>query len=516
MDRYIRLSGPDDENSYLYHVFVTLGIFGATSLVAYGFSLRMISAEATIMLYLLCVFLVVWRTGRFELGVLASIGSTMVYYYFFATPKFSYNMTEPPRYLVTMTVMIVVALVTSILTSRVRKEAQIALERGELNEQLLHLNNDLADAKSAEAIMGVALTAINEGLNCGVGYVAFDRNGTPRGNYVYQTAGPKAALTQYPFHSTEGILKWMMEGQKSFIRGDEFYEWPLRGHAGLVGAIRIRIGDQERMEQAEIQLLHSIIDSTCLALDRYRTAELRIQAREEASEERFRSTLLRSISHDIRTPLTSICGNAEMLMHALDSEDLNYRMAKNIYDDAQNLSGMVENVLGITRLESGVHIKKEVEAAEEVIGAAVKLTEVHHPEYDIKVILPDEILFVPMDASLIQQAVTNLLENAIHHTRKTDGVQVILEKNGNNAVFRVRDQGKGINPEHLPHLFEPFYQSNRGDTVVYRGFGLGLSICDSIVRAHGGTIKAQNRKDTAGAEIVFTLPMEPMEEENGR
>lgn len=516
MDRYIRLSGPEDENSYLYHIFVMLGIFGATSLVAYGFSLRMISAEATIMLYLLCVFLVVWRTGRFELGVLASIGSTMVYYYFFATPKFSYKMTEPPRYLVTMAVMIVVALVTSILTSRVRKEAQIAMERGELNEQLLHLNNDLADAKSAEAIMGIALSAINEGLNCGAGYVAFNRDGDPRDVYLFQTNGRKSALTQYPFHSTEGILKWMMEGQKSFIRGDEFYEWPLRGHAGLVGAIRIRISDQERMETAQLQLLHSIIDSTCLALDRYRTAELRIQAREEASEERFRSTLLRSISHDIRTPLTSICGNAEMLLHALDSKDLNYRMAKNIYDDAQNLSGMVENVLGITRLESGVHIKKEIEAAEEVIGASVQLTEVHHPEYDIKVSLPDEILFVPMDASLIQQAVTNLLENAIHHTRKTDGVQVILEKNGTNAVFRVRDQGKGINPEHLPHLFEPFYQSNRGDTIVYRGFGLGLSICDSIVRAHGGTIEARNREDMTGAEIIFTLPMETMEEEDGR
>ena len=98
-------------------------------------------------------------------------------------------------------------------------------------------------------------------------------------------------------------------------------------------------------------------------------------------------------------------------MKAIKSEDYRYRMAKNIYDDAQNLSGMVENVLGITRLESGVKIKKEVEVAEEVIGASVQLTEVHHPEYDIQVSVPEEILMVPMDASLIQQAITNLLEN---------------------------------------------------------------------------------------------------------
>ena len=115
---------------------------------------------------------------------------------------------------------------------------------------------------------------------------------------------------------------------------------------------------------------------------------------------------------------------------------------------------------------------------------------------------------VPMDASLIQQAITNLLENAIHHTKKKDGVAVILERKGNDAVFTVRDRGMGINPEHLDRLFEPFYQSNRSDQVVYRGFGLGLSICNSIVNAHGGRILARNRKDASGAEIIFTLPRE--------
>lgn len=508
MEKYWKSSEEKEDNSLFNHIAIMCGIFGGTSLVAYAVSLKLISSEATIMLYLLCVFLVVWRTGRFSLGVITSIGSTMVYYYFFASPKFSYDMTTPPRYLLTMGIMVSVALITSGLISQIRQEALIAREKEALTEQLLRLNNDLAGAKSAEAIIGIALSAINEGVGCAAGYVAYDPGGKPGSRYVFQTVGHHAALTWYPMVEDEDVRLRIRNGTTIFVRGKQYYEWPLRGHAGLMGAIRIRLAEQENLDRMQLHLMRSIIDNIGMALDRFRTAELRIQAREEATQERFRSTLLRSISHDIRTPLTSISGNAEMLMKATKSEDYRYRMAKNIYDDAQNLSGMVENVLGITRLESGVEIKKEVEVAEEVIGVAVQLTEVHHPEYDIQVSVPEEILMVPMDASLIQQAITNLLENAIHHTKKKDGVAVILERKGNDAVFTVRDRGMGINPEHLDRLFEPFYQSNRSDQVVYRGFGLGLSICNSIVNAHGGRILARNRKDASGAEIIFTLPME--------
>ena len=169
MEKYWKSPEEKEDNSLFNHIAIMCGIFGATSLVAYAVSLKLISSEATIMLYLLCVFLVVWRTGRFSLGVVASIGSTMVYYYFFASPKFSYDMTTPPRYLLTMGIMISVALVTSGLISQIRQEALIAREKEALTEQLLRLNNDLAGAKSAEAIIGIALSAINEGVGCAAG-----------------------------------------------------------------------------------------------------------------------------------------------------------------------------------------------------------------------------------------------------------------------------------------------------------------------------------------------------------
>ncbi len=500
--------GPEDENSIYYHTAIMIGIFGGISLVAYAFSLWRISSEIIILLYLLGVVLIVWLTGRFSLGVISSIASTLVYYYTFASPRNLLSAAVSPESLITVGTMILVALITSMLISLIRHEAQVAKEKEKMNAQLLQLTNDLADAEDTKTIAGVAMTAISNGVGCDVGYFSIDDEGRPDDYYLYQSCGFRARLEWRDLEPNEIILKMMSRGERTYIHSKDFYEWPLMGSTGLIGAIRIPVDEQDRMEYDKVRTIHSIVDSTAMALDRFRSAELRLQAREEATEERFRATLLRSISHDIRTPLTSISGSAEMLMRTMHYSRREYQLARNIYEDAQHLSGMVENVLGITRLESGVQIKREMEVAEEVIGVSVQQCERHHDGYDIQVTLPDEILMVPMDASLVQQAITNILENAIHHTEKKDGVEIILERDGNDAKFTVRDCGEGINPDDLERLFEPFFQSNRGDRVVYRGFGLGLSICQSVVKAHGGKVWAQNRKDVPGAEIIFTLPME--------
>lgn len=500
--------GPEDENSFFNHVAIMIGIFGGISLVAYAFALWRISPEIIILLYLLGVVLITWRTGRFSLGVISSVASTMVYYYIFATPGTLLDIAISLESLITMGTMILVALITSMLISLIRREARLAKEKERINAGLLQLANDLADAEDTKTIAGVAMTAISDGVGCDVGYFNVDDDGKPDDYYLYQSCGFRAKLEWRDLEPNEIVLKMMNRGDRNYIRSRDFYEWPMMGSTGLVGVMRIPPDEQDRMEYDKVRTIQSIVDSTAMALDRFRSAELRLQAREEATEERFRATLLRSISHDIRTPLTSISGSAEMLMRTMHYSRREYQLARNIYEDAQHLSGMVENVLGITRLESGVQIKREVEAAEEVIGVAVQQCERHHDGYDIQVTLPDEILMVPMDASLVQQAITNILENAIHHTEKNDGVEIILERDGNDAKFTVRDCGNGINPEHLERMFEPFFQSNRGDQVVYRGFGLGLSICQSVVKAHGGKVWARNREDMPGAEIIFTLPME--------
>ena len=155
-------------------------------------------------------------------------------------------------------------------------------------------------------------------------------------------------------------------------------------------------------------------------------------------------------------------------------------------------------------------LNKQKEAAEEVVGVAIRHISRRHPEYEIAVKVPDELLLVPMDARLIGQVLINLLDNAVKHSAPQDEIRVFLTKDGNgdNAVFSVCDSGAGIDPADLPNLFKMFYTSRVKHTDAQPGIGLGLAICDAAVKAHGGSITARNRTDGPGAEFTFTLPLE--------
>lgn len=233
----------------------------------------------------------------------------------------------------------------------------------------------------------------------------------------------------------------------------------------------------------------------------------------EAEREKTRGNLLRAVSHDLRTPLTSILGASSAL--ADHGEELRpqerQQLAREIRDDAQWLIRMVENLLSVTRMDDGegrARLRKQPEAAEEVVGAAVMQLGKRFPECTVSVSVPEELLMVPMDALLIEQVLLNLLENAVIHGKGATQVGLSVERRGSSAAFRVWDDGCGIDPEVLPLLFErtiSHEEEGRGDRR--RSLGIGLTVCATIIRAHGGRIIARNRPQ-GGAEVEFTLPLE--------
>ena len=175
-------------------------------------------------------------------------------------------------------------------------------------------------------------------------------------------------------------------------------------------------------------------------------------------------------------------------------------------DDAQWLVRVVENLLSITRMGEDTRITKQPEAAEEVLGEVARKFRKHYPDVKISVAVPDELLIVPMDAILIEQVMTNLLENAVRHGKNTTHIALSVHQEGENAVFAVQDNGGGIPPKLLPVLFSGTLRHSDTPTGDgKRNMGLGLSVCNAIVRAHGGTMHAQNRD--GGAEFIFCLPM---------
>lgn len=229
----------------------------------------------------------------------------------------------------------------------------------------------------------------------------------------------------------------------------------------------------------------------------------------EAEKEKMRANLLRAVSHDLRTPLTGIIGaSSSYLENETDlSREEKRELVQNIQSDADWLLHMVENLLSVTRINAQTaNVTKSLESVEEVVSEAVIQIRKRLPEAEIKVSVPDEVLMIMMDAILIQQVIMNLLENAVIHARSTRPIELMVKREGEKISFHVVDYGVGIREERLSTLFDGSTYDPNNLVDGSRGMGIGLSICKTIVLAHGGTIAARNHAQ--GAEFYFTLPAE--------
>lgn len=232
--------------------------------------------------------------------------------------------------------------------------------------------------------------------------------------------------------------------------------------------------------------------------------------RMEIEKEQMRGNLLRAVSHDIRTPLTSIVGAVSAVLENGDklSEEKTCTLLNDVKEEAQWLVRVVENLLLVTRIDSdSAKVSKEPEMVEEILGEAVAKFKKRFPGAPIKTTMPKDVLFVPMDAMLIEQVLCNLMENAVMHGGVVSEILLAVRKEGEYAIFSVEDDGVGIEKEVLPRILKESIYSEKGKTVDgKRNMGIGLTVCTSIIYAHGGTVKAYNRKE-GGAVFEFSLPM---------
>ncbi len=236
----------------------------------------------------------------------------------------------------------------------------------------------------------------------------------------------------------------------------------------------------------------------------------------ESAKERMRANLLRAISHDLRTPLTTIYGSSTALRENGDllTPSQKDNMLRGIQEDAHWLVQMVENLLSVTRIDNGnVRINKVSTALDELIDAVIVQFRKRYPDQKVTLELPDDLVIIPMDAMLIRQVLINLLENAVRHGKGATMVLLRITIRGDQALFEVLDNGCGIDPERLPHLFTGLYasESHSGDHAN-RNMGIGLSVCATIISAHGGTISAENRPE-GGAAFRFNLKTEELSDE---
>ena len=252
-----------------------------------------------------------------------------------------------------------------------------------------------------------------------------------------------------------------------------------------------------------VYLVASIM--TCALTTQARQSE---RLRAENEKEKMRANLLRSVSHDIRTPLTSIVGSTSVMLEddVLSGQERR-ELLQDIRREAQWLIRIVENLLSITRMgDTAANIAKEPEAAEEVLGETARKFRKRFPQTKLSVAVPHDLLMIPMDAVLIEQVLSNLLENAVSHGKNTTHIHMSVRNEGSFARFVVQDDGCGFSKSELPTLFDgslKHSETTAGDGK--RNMGLGLSVCLAIVRAHNGTMEAKNLPE--GAEVSFRLPL---------
>ena len=456
------------------------------------------------LIYILGVLMTARLTKGYAAGIISSIIATFLFNYFFTDPLYTLSVYDS-KYIVTLVVMTLTAIITSALTSRIQMSTRMATKNAAQTKTLYTLTNRLSDILDYESLAMNVIQIFSKVFECNIGCVCFKQD-----NGYISKLGKNEDIHNRPIESVCEYRSRFNQLQNSFIESGGFYHYPLYGIHHVLGVLLIEKNCVIDMDDTQNKFLMSMIENVSLALDHIDAIQEQLKLKEMSVKERYRSNLLRAISHDLRTPLSGIMGTSEMIMDSQTKDSPTYELANDIYEEANWLYLLVQNILSLTKVQEGkLIIHKQFEALEEVIGSAIFHVTKNKKKHDISVDVPEEVLMVPMDAKLIEQVFINILDNCLKHSQ---AVHIHAQENHRKACIMIEDYGEGFQ-NNQQDVFEMFYSNSK--TCVSdgsKGVGLGLTICKAIVEAHGGTIEAKNCTDHTGAQFFIELPMEDKNE----
>jgi two-component system, OmpR family, sensor histidine kinase KdpD len=467
-----------------------------------------------VMVYLLGIIVVAMRFG-YGPSIACAVLSVAALDFFFIPPVFSFAVSDL-GHVVTFAVMFVVALVISSLAQRVRDQASAARQRERRTANLYDMTRELASTPMTRNLAAVAVRHVSEIFDAKVALL-LDGGEGPLVNAA-RGASAQHDTDEHTFEpdaKESGVVEWVWSHDKpaglctDTLPSSSALYVPLRDARGKVGVLGVRPNDRHRFVDPEQRaLLDLFATQVASALERARLAEDAQRVQLQMQTERLRSSLLSSVSHDLRTPLAVITGAASALVDARPEvgPEVRRELSETIHEEAQRLNRLVRNLLDMTKITSGaMKVAKEWQPLEEVVGAALgRLNELLSGR-PIDVRLPADLPLVPIDAVLIEQVFINILENAAKYTPKGSPIEISAARDEGSVVVSVKDRGPGIPKEHLDDIFAKFYRLPREGEGG--GAGLGLAICRGIVETHGGSIWAENREG-GGASFSFTIPIE--------
>lgn len=481
----------------------------AATLIGYAFYVFGFTESNIIAVYIFGVLVASIVTTNRLCGLLTSVVSVLVFNFFFTVPRFTFQFNDPD-YPVTFTIMFMVAFLTGSLAGKLKENARQSAMAAFRTKILLETNQLLQKEKDENAVLRVTAGQLTKLLKKDL--VIYPSDGKNLGNpEVYRAEdGGRTDLTA---GNEKEVAEWVLRNNKragattDTLANANCLYLAIRQNSRVYGVVGICM-EEIPLDSFENSVMLSILGECALALENMRNASEKEEAAVLAKNEQLRANLLRAISHDLRTPLTSICGNAENLMandQKMD-EATRVQIFTDIYDDAMWLINLVENLLAVTRIEGGqVNLSRSVELMDEVVTEALRHVNRKSSEHTIHVCSAPELLLANMDAKLIVQVLINLVDNAIKYTFAGSVIEIGMKKEGEWIVVSVSDNGPGIPDEQKPHIFEMFYSGANRVADSRRSLGLGLALCKSIVTAHGGQIAVSDNQPT-GTVFTFTLP----------
>lgn len=441
---------------YVFRLCVVLALALLCSLTLNRYD---ISKENILMVFIVGVLLVAAVTRGYLYGVIASIISALCFNYLFINPNYDFHISDPGDVMLVV-FFLITSLIACSLTDRLQKQMEIAKKNESISKQLFVLSKRLLNVSGIEQILYQGRLYIEESIHV------------------------KTAVT----------LQLKPESKNVIL---------ITGMNRALGTIEIL--DEKPITEDQMIIINAAANQLGNALERELTYQEQEKIKVAMEREHMLNSMLKSISHDLRTPLTGIMGASSLLLEKKDMnlEDM-HLLSQDIYDQAKWLIQIVENILNMSKIENGLELNKNIEVVDDLIYEAIR----HVPELDqrdFQLQLPSELLLINVDGKLMIQVLINILNNAIQYTKRGDRIIIVVESLQNDIRFTVKDSGSGIHPSVLESIFDEFvtYSGVSGDS--HKGIGLGLAICKAIIQAHHGHIQAMNNPDQ-GASIIFTIP----------
>lgn len=477
--------------------------------------------SSIITVYLLSVLLISVFTRGYTCSSISAVLGVVLFNFFLTEPRLTLH-AYGSGYPVTFATMLAASVITGTLASRLKDQAKLSALAAYRTQILFDANQLLQKAGSGQEIMEITAGQLLKLLKRDIiTYEVLENEAGKEGRLSEGTVLPAAqdadlkALQALLLKEEErAAAEWVFRhkkragastGTKNSARC-QYLAVRIRGE--VYGVIGIHTGGHP-LDSFENSVLLSILGESALAMENSRNAREKEQAAVRAKNEALRANLLRAISHDLRTPLTSISGNADTLRSGWEKldDETRERIFTDIYEDSQWLISLVENLLAVSRIEEGrmqLHLSPEL--PDEVIREALQHIRIPTAGHRITVDCGEELLLARMDARLISQVIINLVENALKYTPSGSSIAISAERQGDRAVIRVADDGPGIPDDLKPRVFEMFFTGDRKVADSRRSLGLGLSLCRSIVSAHGGEITLTDNTPS-GCIFSFTLPV---------